>query len=103
MQVDAVNSSKEMEMSSATAAPELVQDAAQNLAGTGSSLVWASSAVADPTTGIAAAEDEVSLAITSTFGGVGQEFQALSPRSSRRQSCPPTGVMPLESVDQLWT
>ena len=91
-------------MWSATAAPELVQDAAQNLAGTGSSLVWASSAAAGPTTGIAAAaQDEVSLAIASMFGGVGQEFQALSPRRSRRQSCPPTGVMPLESVDQLWT
>jgi hypothetical protein len=92
-----------MEMSSATAASKLVQDAAQNFAGTGSSLVWASSAAADPTTGIAAAEDEVSLAITSMFGGVGQEFQALSPLSSRRQSCPPTGVMRPEFVDQLWT
>ena len=93
-----------MELSSATAAPKLVQDAAQNLAGTGSSLVQASSAAAGPATGIAAAaEEEVSLAIASMFGGVGQEFQALSPRRSRRQSCPPTGVMPLESVDQLWT
>jgi PE family len=62
-----------------TAVPELVQSAAQNLAGIRSSLANAASSVAGPTTGIAAAaQDEVSVAIASMFGNFGQEFQALS-------------------------
>jgi hypothetical protein len=66
-------------MSFVIATPDLVQSAAQDLAGIRSSLAEASSAAAGPTTGIAAAaQDEVSIAIASMFGGVGQEFQALS-------------------------
>src|SRR5271163_4607679 len=66
-------------MSFVIATPDLVQGAAQNLAGIRSSLAEASAAAAGPTTGIAAAaQDEVSVAIASLFGGFGQEFQALS-------------------------
>jgi hypothetical protein len=66
-------------MSFVIASPELVQGAAQDVAGIGSSLVQATSAAAGPTTGIvAAAEDEVSLALASLFGNVGHEFQAMS-------------------------
>ena len=66
-------------MSFVIAAPELVQGAAQDLAGIQSSLAEATTTAAGPTTGIAAAaQDEVSVAIASLFGGVGQEFQALS-------------------------
>src|ERR1700678_377791 len=66
-------------MSFVIAAPELVQDAAQNLASIRSSLAQASSAAAGPTTGIAAAaQDEGSVAIASLFGNFGQEFQGLS-------------------------
>jgi hypothetical protein len=68
-----------MEMSFVIAAPELVQGAAQDLAGIRSSLVQATTAAAAPTTGIAAAaQDEVSVAIASLFGNFGQEFQGLS-------------------------
>jgi RNA 3'-terminal phosphate cyclase len=68
-----------MEMSFVIAAPELVQDAAQNLAGIRSSLAQASSAAAGPTTGIAAAaQDEVSIAIASLFGNVGQPAAAVA-------------------------
>ena len=66
-------------MSFVIATPELVQGAAQDLAGIGSSLAEASATVAGPTTGVAAAaQDEVSLAVASMFGNFGQEFQALS-------------------------
>jgi hypothetical protein len=66
-------------MSFVIASPELVQGAAQDVAGIGSSLAQATSAAAGPTTGIAAAaEDEVSLALASLFGNVGHEFQAMS-------------------------
>ena len=65
-------------MSFVMAVPELVRGAAQDLAGLGSSLAEATASVSGPTTGIAAAaHDEVSVAIASLFGGVGQEFQAL--------------------------
>ena len=65
-------------MSFVIAVPELVQGAAQDLAGIGSSLAEATASVSGPTTGIAAAaQDEVSVAIASMFGRVGQEFQAL--------------------------
>jgi hypothetical protein len=67
------------EMSFLTAMPDLVESAAHNLAGIRSSLAEAAATAAAPTTGIAtAAQDEVSLAIASLFGNVGQEFQALS-------------------------
>jgi hypothetical protein len=66
-------------MSFVIAIPELVRGAAQDLAGIGSSLSDAASSVSGPTTGIAAAaQDEVSVAIASTFGNFGQEFQALN-------------------------
>jgi hypothetical protein len=66
-------------MSFVIATPDLVQGAAQDLAGIGSSLAEATATAAGPTTGVAAAaQDEVSIAIASLFGGVGQEFQALS-------------------------
>ena len=65
-------------MSFLTAIPELVQGAAQDLAGIGSSLADAAATASGPTTGIAAAaQDEVSIAIASLFGKFGQEFQAL--------------------------
>ena len=65
-------------MSFVIAVPELVQGAAQDLADIGSSLAEATASVSGPTTGIAAAaQDEVSVAIASMFGRVGQEFQAL--------------------------
>src|ERR1700677_2647480 len=68
-----------MEMSFVIAAPELVQDAAQNLAGIRSSLAQGTTAAAGPTTGIAAgASGGVSVSIASLFGNVGQEFQSLS-------------------------
>jgi hypothetical protein len=66
-------------MSFMVATPDLVQGAAQDLAGIRSSLAEATATAAGPTTGVAAAaQDEVSVAMASLFGGVGQEFQALS-------------------------
>jgi hypothetical protein len=66
-------------MSFVIATPDLVQSAAENLAGIRSSLVEAAASASGPTTGIAvAAQDEVSVAIASLFGNFGQEFQALS-------------------------
>jgi PE family len=66
-------------MSFMIATPDLVQGAAQDLAGIRSSLAEATATAAGPTTGVAAAaQDEVSVAMASLFGGVGQEFQALS-------------------------
>ncbi|WP_156689645.1 PE family protein [Mycobacterium sp. Marseille-P9652] len=66
-------------MSYVIATPDLVESAANNLAGIRSSLAEAAATAAGPTTGIAtAAQDEISIAIASLFGNVGQEFQALS-------------------------
>jgi PE family len=66
-------------MSFVVATPDLVQSAAQDLAGIRSSLAEAAASAAGPTTGIAtAAQDEVSVAIASMFGNFGQEFQALT-------------------------
>jgi hypothetical protein len=60
-------------------APEMVTDAAGNLAGIGSGLQEATAAAAGRTTGVAAAAaDEVSVAISELFGTYGREFQALS-------------------------
>jgi hypothetical protein len=59
--------------------PEMVQGAAQNLASIRSSLAEATSTAAGRTTGIAAAaQDEVSVAISSLFGDFGQQFHALN-------------------------
>jgi hypothetical protein len=66
-------------MSFVIATPDLVLSAAQDLADIRSSLAEGATAAAGPTTGVAAAaQDEVSVAIASLFGNVGQEFQALS-------------------------
>ena len=66
-------------MSFMIATPDLVQGAAQDLAGIGSSLADVTASVAGPTTGVAAAaQDEVSVAIASLFGDFGEQFQALS-------------------------
>ncbi|MGZ4582867.1 MAG: PE family protein [Mycobacterium sp.] len=66
-------------MSFVVAVPDLVQGAAQDLAGIRASLAEAVAGVAGPTTGVVpAAADEVSAAIAAMFGNVGQEFQALS-------------------------
>jgi hypothetical protein len=66
-------------MSFVIATPDLVQSAAQDLAGIRSSLAEAAASAAGPTTGIAtAAQDEVSAAIASMFGNFGQEFQAVT-------------------------
>ena len=66
-------------MSYVIAAPDLVQSAAQNLAGIRASLSEAAAAVAGPTTGVVpAAADEVSAAISALFGNFGQDFQLLS-------------------------
>jgi hypothetical protein len=66
-------------MSFVSVAPELLQAAAQQLAGVGSSLAEAAETATGPTTGIAAAAgDEVSVAIAAMFGTAGREFQAMS-------------------------
>jgi hypothetical protein len=65
-------------MSFVTVTPQLIQGAAEDLAGIRSSLAEAAATATGPTTRIAAAaQDEVSLAIASLFGGVGQGFQAM--------------------------
>ncbi|OBA71852.1 hypothetical protein A5641_09785 [Mycobacterium sp. 1554424.7] len=66
-------------MSFVSVAPQLLQGAAQQLTGVGSSLAEAAATATGPTTGIAAAAgDEVSVAIAAMFGNAGREFQALS-------------------------
>ena len=65
-------------MSFVIAAPDLVQGAAQDLAGIRASLAEAAAMVVGPTTGVVpAAADEVSAAISAMFN-FGQQFQALS-------------------------
>lgn len=69
-------------MSLVIATTDLMESAAQSLAGIRSSLAEAAGTAAGPTTGIAAAaQDEVSVAIAAMFGNVGQEFQTLSARA----------------------
>ena len=59
--------------------PEELASASEQLSGIGSSIRSATSAAAPSTTSVvAAAEDEISAAISKLFGGYGQEFQALS-------------------------
>ncbi|OBK46627.1 PE family protein [Mycobacterium sp. 1081908.1] len=66
-------------MSFVSVAPELIQGAAQQLAGVGSSLAEAAATATGPTTGItAAAGDEVSVAIAAVFGNAGRQFHAMS-------------------------
>jgi hypothetical protein len=67
--------------------PEAVSGAAKALEGIGSQLSAASSAAAAPTTGIAAAaQDEISVAISNLFGGFGRDFQALSAEAQAYQA-----------------
>lgn len=62
--------------------PQFVTAAASQLAGIGSSLETAAEAAAFPTTGIvAAASDEISVAVSRLFGNYGQEFQAINLRA----------------------
>lgn len=66
-------------MSFVVTAPEMIQTAAQDLAGIRSVLAEAITTMATPTTGVVpAAGDEVSAAIAATFGDFGKEFQSLS-------------------------
>jgi hypothetical protein len=66
-------------MSFVVVTPESLQAAAETLAGIRSSLADAAATAAGPTTSIAAAaQDEVSIALTSMFGNFGRDFQALS-------------------------
>lgn len=69
-------------MSLLVATTELLQGAAQDLASIGSSLADATSTASGPTTGIAAAaQDEVSVAVSALFGSFGREFQTISART----------------------
>jgi hypothetical protein len=70
-------------MSFVSAAPELIESAAHDLSGIGSTLGEATHFAAAPTTSIAAAgADEVSVAIAALFSSHGQEFQALSAQAA---------------------
>src|ERR1700731_853133 len=69
-------------MSFVIATPDLVQSAAQDLAGIRSSLAQAAASAAGPTTGLStAAQDEVSTAIAAFFGKLRQEFQSISAKA----------------------
>jgi len=66
-------------MSFLVAAPQLLADAASDLAGLGSTIGTANAAAAAPTTGLVpAAADEVSTQIATLFSAHGQGFQRLS-------------------------
>lgn len=66
-------------MSFVIAAPDLVQDAAQDLAGIRASLADTAATIAGPTTGVVpGAADEVSAAIAALFSNFGQDFQLLT-------------------------
>lgn len=70
-------------MSFLVAALDGVADAAGSLAGIGSALGEATTAAAIPTTSLeAAAADDVSIAISQTFGACGEQFQALSAQAA---------------------
>src|ERR1700744_4229982 len=61
------------------ASPDVLASASQDLTGIGSAIRAATAEAAPSTTSVAAAaQDEVSAAIASLFGGYGQEYQALS-------------------------
>jgi triacylglycerol lipase len=64
-------------------APEILESAAADVAGIGSSVRAANASAAAPTTAVlAAAGDEVSAAITSVFSSHARQFQALSARAA---------------------
>ena len=65
------------------AAPEALASVSADLSGIGEAIRQATSAAAPSTTSVlAAAEDEVSAAVSKLFGSYGQEFQALSAQGS---------------------
>jgi len=65
-------------MTELMAQPQLIAEAAANVAGIRSAITAASASAAGQTTGVAAAAaDEVSAAVASMFGAYGQEYQAL--------------------------
>ncbi|WP_139830900.1 PE family protein, partial [Mycobacterium paraense] len=69
-------------MSFVVAAPGSLAAASETLSGIGAALRQANSAASGWTTEVAAAaEDEVSLAISAVFGGYARDFQALSARA----------------------
>src|SRR6516165_6588772 len=64
--------------------PDAISAASEELSGIGSSIHSATSAAAPSTTSVlAAAEDEISAAISKLFGTYGQEFQALSAQAGQ--------------------
>jgi triacylglycerol lipase len=70
-------------MSFVLTAPEILEAAAADVAGIGSSLSAANAAAAAPTTAmLTAAGDEVSTAITSVFSSHAHQFQALSAQAA---------------------
>lgn len=70
-------------MSSLIAAPQLLADAASDLAGLGSTLKTANATAASPTSGLLpAAADEISTEIASLFSAHGRGFQQLSARAA---------------------
>ena len=70
-------------MANLAVAPEFLASAATDLSNIGSTLGAANSAAATQTTGIlAAAEDEVSVAIASLFSGHAQAYQALGAQAA---------------------
>ena len=70
-------------MSVLVVAPELLASAAADLDSLGSTLTAANAAAAVPTTGLAAAgADEVSAALATLFGGLGQDYQVISAQVS---------------------
>ena len=70
-------------MSFVIAAPEMVTDAATNLASIGSAIGAANAAAAAPTTEIiSAGADEVSTAITTIFSEYASEYQALTAKAA---------------------
>ena len=70
-------------MSFLVAAPQVLADAASDLAGIGSTLSTANAAAAAPTTGLLpAAADEVSAQIAALFSAHGQGFQRLSAQAA---------------------
>ncbi len=64
--------------------PQLLVDAATDLAGVGSALNAANTAAALPTTGVmAAGADEVSAAVASVFGAHAQQYQAMGAEAAK--------------------
>jgi len=72
-----------MTASSVIAAPEALAQASGDLAGIGEAIHGASAAAAPSTTGlVAAAADEVSVAVASLFGGFAEDFHALTAQAT---------------------